>query len=209
MSPLAGRFIGRDPIGYVGSPFNLFEYVKSQPLFRTDPSGKIPPIAIVPIIIIPLIFQGCNSAPKPRGEDVCCYEAFNAGWDKGAIGGVICCDGRKVSCVWQEGGWNATDPKAVKIVDKCVKKHEDDHHQRLGACTPDIPSLYRPRSYVNHDKDECLAYRVEYQCLKSSISECGGDSICTTEVNKEIAQVALVGSSHCRAANIPADPNSF
>ncbi len=35
-----GRFVGRDPIGYKGSSWNLHEYVKGGPVRRTDPSGK-------------------------------------------------------------------------------------------------------------------------------------------------------------------------
>jgi len=34
-----GRFIGRDPIGYMGSPWNLYEYVNAKPNFAADPLG--------------------------------------------------------------------------------------------------------------------------------------------------------------------------
>ena len=39
MSPLAGRFLGRDPIGYQGSSFNVYEFLESKSLDATDPSG--------------------------------------------------------------------------------------------------------------------------------------------------------------------------
>lgn len=39
MSPSAGRFLGKDPIGYKGSPFDLYEYVKGHPLVERDPMG--------------------------------------------------------------------------------------------------------------------------------------------------------------------------
>jgi RHS repeat-associated protein len=39
MSPSAGRFLGRDPIGFKGSPFDLVEYVKGYPLVERDPMG--------------------------------------------------------------------------------------------------------------------------------------------------------------------------
>jgi len=35
-----GRFVSRDPIGYEGSEWNLYEYVGGTPLTRTDPIGK-------------------------------------------------------------------------------------------------------------------------------------------------------------------------
>lgn len=39
MSPSAGRFLGRGPIGFKGSPFDLVEYVKGHPLVERDPMG--------------------------------------------------------------------------------------------------------------------------------------------------------------------------
>ncbi|TWT84398.1 tRNA nuclease WapA precursor [Planctomycetes bacterium CA13] len=35
----SGRFCSRDPIGYEGSKWNLYEYVESRPVSNTDPSG--------------------------------------------------------------------------------------------------------------------------------------------------------------------------
>ncbi len=35
----SGRFCSRDPIGFEGSTWNLFEYVGSQPMIGSDPSG--------------------------------------------------------------------------------------------------------------------------------------------------------------------------
>ena len=56
-------FISRDPIGYKGSPFDLYEFLDSSPLFRMDPSGKNPAIIIlVPILIFA---QGCGRKPTP------------------------------------------------------------------------------------------------------------------------------------------------
>ncbi len=37
---ISGRFCSRDPIGFVGSPWNLYEYGNSGPMSGTDPSGK-------------------------------------------------------------------------------------------------------------------------------------------------------------------------
>ena len=36
-----GRWVNRDPIGYAGSPWNLYQYVNSMPLNGLDPSGLI------------------------------------------------------------------------------------------------------------------------------------------------------------------------
>ena len=49
MSPLAGRFIGRDPIGYAGSAWNTYEYVYGKPLILGDPIGLIGSICGSPL----------------------------------------------------------------------------------------------------------------------------------------------------------------
>jgi RHS repeat-associated protein len=40
MSPSAGRFLGRDPIGFEGSEWGLYEFVDSKPLIDADPFGE-------------------------------------------------------------------------------------------------------------------------------------------------------------------------
>ncbi|XZE21890.1 RHS repeat-associated core domain-containing protein [Pirellulaceae bacterium SH449] len=39
MSPLAGRFLGRDPIGYAGSEWALYEFIDGRVMVLTDPAG--------------------------------------------------------------------------------------------------------------------------------------------------------------------------
>ena len=38
-NPALNRFISRDPLGYAGSPINLYKYCDDDPLDATDPSG--------------------------------------------------------------------------------------------------------------------------------------------------------------------------
>jgi len=42
--PWLGRFVGRDPIEFRGSKWNLYEYVKGKPSKLVDPSGMQPPV---------------------------------------------------------------------------------------------------------------------------------------------------------------------
>jgi RHS repeat-associated protein len=39
MSPIAGRFLSRDPIGYAGGKETLYSYCESKPSIRIDPTG--------------------------------------------------------------------------------------------------------------------------------------------------------------------------
>ena len=41
MSPKSGRFLTRDPVGYNGSPFGLYESLLSNPIRYADPTGFI------------------------------------------------------------------------------------------------------------------------------------------------------------------------
>jgi hypothetical protein len=38
---VGGRFVSRDPIGFMGSDYGLYEYCSSKPLISLDPSGEI------------------------------------------------------------------------------------------------------------------------------------------------------------------------
>jgi len=42
MSPIAGRFLGRDPIGFEGSGSLLYDFLRGDTLEKLDPSGLIP-----------------------------------------------------------------------------------------------------------------------------------------------------------------------
>ncbi len=41
-SPTTARWMSRDPLGYEASPWNLYEYVGSNPVTAVDPSGNKP-----------------------------------------------------------------------------------------------------------------------------------------------------------------------
>ena len=49
---VAGRFVSRDPVGFEGSQWNLFEYINSRSLVYLDPHGEAIPVAAVPVIAI-------------------------------------------------------------------------------------------------------------------------------------------------------------
>ncbi|WP_430453468.1 RHS repeat-associated core domain-containing protein [Rhodopirellula europaea] len=70
--PKAGRFIGRDPIGYDGSPWNLYTYHFSSPVVGTDPTGNEKDegeSTDVPLPKNPECCEGfCIGAPKSGGN---------------------------------------------------------------------------------------------------------------------------------------------
>jgi hypothetical protein len=68
-APSIGRFMSRDPIGYEGSDWGLYEFVDSQPLNNTDPkglSGWIPfPSTPNQPCINPITGLPCDQTPAP------------------------------------------------------------------------------------------------------------------------------------------------
>jgi RHS repeat-associated protein len=215
MSPIAGRFLGRDPIGYAGSPDDLYEFLESRTLFFTDPLGKIgiPPPTIccggVNIYIGPGAIHGCCgnkvysvrtqccdvTGPlihTKRNQAQCCAAAFAAGLHiVGGVltgGGVICCDGKEVSCSWQP---TLTDPQSTQFIEECTLKHEDDHH---GAqpCSSQCPGLARNEMpwYWDEDWEECHAYRIEWHCLKAKQSQCNTLQ-CRIDIDERMSQILV------------------
>ncbi|QDV44440.1 tRNA3(Ser)-specific nuclease WapA precursor [Stieleria neptunia] len=76
-----GRFGSRDPIGYDGSPNNLYEYVSSETLNSLDPTGKIGVIAGCAIVgTVGLVgclakhraWDNSNGARNPTGAERAC-----------------------------------------------------------------------------------------------------------------------------------------
>jgi RHS repeat-associated protein len=55
-----GRWVNRDPIGYRGSPYNLYEYARGAPIVATDAYGKFPWW----LIVFPFL-EGCRRAAPP------------------------------------------------------------------------------------------------------------------------------------------------
>jgi RHS repeat-associated protein len=61
MSPKSGRFLGRDPIGYKGSPYDLYEYCESNSIARVDPDGTIA-VPIVAAVAVTAVMACMTSA---------------------------------------------------------------------------------------------------------------------------------------------------
>ncbi len=78
MSGLTGRFLTRDPIGYEGSPYNMYKFLKCTPLAKRDPSGLID-------FGCDLLFEKCNGKAEDllelcidRGWGNLCYPGYYA-----------------------------------------------------------------------------------------------------------------------------------
>jgi hypothetical protein len=138
---------------------------------------------------------------KPRSEEDCCAAAKAAGLAGTSWGGVICCDGRKVSCYWTDGTWIDGNEKAKTIINKCIKEHEDVHHSHIPDCSSDCPSLTRPPWKEGQDPNEgeCVGYAAEIACLNRSKNECGDDNTCKSWIDHMINDRTRQRESFCNA----------
>lgn len=172
-----GRWINRDPIGEEDGP-NLYTFVANNSISKFDPVG----------------LSGCSRAPCADP----CGDAKKQGLNGSSIAGVVCCGGKKYNCVWTSGGISgASNNKAVEIVNKCANAHEDDHHDDIDC--PRGPGITRPpfKKGKNPKSEECSAYKVHLNCLKTSISACDGNPQCINQVLAEIKQVNARIKANC------------
>ena len=136
MSPSAGRFLNRDPIGWRAGQFSIYAYLNDRPVSGLDPSG---------LCQKKRTDKECCDAAKTTKATGAALDAvskmINSGINYdgkddsiagGSIGGVICCDGRKVSCVWEsDGNTNLKNKKGREIIDLCITEHEKEHEGQL------------------------------------------------------------------------------
>ena len=164
------RWLNRDPIGERGGR-NLYGYVGNNAITGWDSFG--------------LVF-GCSAAPDPCEDP--CGDAKRKGYDGGDYGGVVCCGGKKYTCVWKPG--ETTNKKAQEIAAMCIRSHERKHFDDTYPC-PKSGGVTRPhfRPGVDDEKAECSAYQRQLACLNDNLNRCGGDSACEQDVRGEIARV--------------------
>ncbi|AQT67438.1 Cell wall-associated polypeptide CWBP200 [Anaerohalosphaera lusitana] len=115
--PQMGRFLTRDPLGYYLDGLNLFEYTKSLPLNRLDPSG--------------LFYMVPPHVPKPSPEELCDDWIEDESDDMNWINDIphcptnLPCDGSNPdSDIWEDP--KDADQKYHPGADKCIRgKYED------------------------------------------------------------------------------------
>jgi hypothetical protein len=180
--------VSRDPIGYRGGA-SLYAYSGGVPVNGTDPQG--------------LAYQPCPpKCPKNkrRSPGTCCNDAKNGGMAAGSAAGVVCCDGRKVSCAWLPDGGVPGNSASNGIISDCLLDHEKDHWSDIPACSPQCGTLSRPpfRPGAEPAAEECNAYRVELDCLTRSRVRCNGNPTCEQAVDIRTNFVSKQILSYCQ-----------
>ncbi|MFN7447545.1 MAG: RHS repeat domain-containing protein, partial [Pirellula sp.] len=68
MSPKSGRFLGRDPIEFEGSEWDLYEYCESNPMVWSDPNGTA-------VFVIPIVGAGSGAAAAAAAKAAAAFGA--------------------------------------------------------------------------------------------------------------------------------------
>jgi hypothetical protein len=142
-----------------------------------------------------------GATPQAGGGSAgdCCSAALAQHLDQGDLGGIICCNGTKIACVWQANlNREVSDAASRPIVERCVRVHESTH---LGQVDCTGAAVERPnfRAGVDANASECAAYRAEIQCYNARINDCGTDTGCRNAVTTELAFAQRQRTAFCGA----------
>ncbi len=121
-----GRWLTRDPIGYVGSEWNLYEYVASRPINATDPDGLITPPERPPCVGIGDWVRRARSCDAEDNR-ICKFACIDAGY----VGGFAeSCDLYIFACFDPEQVWTSTGQTC-----KCDRDPGADKKRKKWRCT--------------------------------------------------------------------------
>ncbi len=133
-----------------------------------------------------------------RSDRECCRDAKAEGLHKvdgiDSAGGVICCDGKKVACVW--GDYSKFTDTAEDAMIKCIETHERVHFDHISDCPNKKPHLDRPgfRDGIEEDKAECEAYRKQLECLNRERKKARDEPQAEQELINIIDQIKKVAN---------------
>lgn len=145
-----------------------------------------------------------NGDVVPTVEDCC--KAKQPTWPIGKMGNSFCCNKKPVACTnpsmtkWSDAQstLNLYHATSEAIFDACVKMHEDEHTRQQPRCATDerIDCGVSKSGMTEEEApmNECVASRVEAQCLNTLIGSCP-DDWCRFLVNEMIKGVKDYGNT--------------
>ncbi|MGE3108826.1 MAG: RHS repeat-associated core domain-containing protein [Phycisphaerales bacterium] len=227
-----GRWTRRDPIGYADG-MGLFQYVQSRVVVWRDPNGlepfrdpldwirPRPPAEPIPTCSTRIGDLCPHNGPSDipvdyyLSDDECCVRAEREGCNPPRdidgtrdIGGVICCQGRRVACSW--GGhircFTPACELAKYLLNICTVTHERDHFD-VTSCACCEYAICRPFPVLGsttRDEEECHAYCVQAGCLRVVWNwvQLTGDSVAICRVFSYLKDWCENVSEYCGAAGI-------
>ncbi|WP_222435500.1 RHS repeat domain-containing protein [Allorhodopirellula solitaria] len=145
---LLGRFSSRDPIGYEGSPYGLYEFLSSAPVIYSDSAGLSTELieAMEPA-------AACNYSDKIDCDEACRVALADPNIRKNSVGTVICNDGLKCPCFFGIKARNIM-PGQCPALERIVIDHEREHFKDV-ECPKEGIDRGMPKPEVNMKDREC------------------------------------------------------
>ena len=113
----------------------------------------------------------------------------------------MCCDGRKVICVWKHNYAGITG-KAAQLVHDCIYEHEAVHLPETINCTigQRCTTELKRGGVIWWDTygSECRAYKREVRCLQRARNKCGDDTFCRSNIRIFLEQAADQRDAYCK-----------
>ena len=209
MSGLTGRFLSRDPIGFKGSEWDLYELFNTKVLVERDPSGLGGGGALAGFarccggVTYDSRTNCCDGSNiiSMRSCEVCCSEVRRIKAAQNTpikdYGFTACCDGKWCACNTKDTWTHITNSKSKDIIASCVDKHEKTHfpdHPDPCECGKIARRGQQDRYW--EDWNECEGYSTEYSCLRRNKSLCNGDLECEYDVEQRMGSVVLLAQGH-------------
>jgi RHS repeat-associated protein len=162
--PDLGRWQTVDPIGFDAGDWNVYRYAGGRPVGAADPGGLGPTLPGHPR-------HPCATHPGGPCQYVKEHEPWMFG---GALGFVLCCEGKPYPC-------GQLPPGAPPELLVCIKAHERHHIPDTDCtCRYATPPLSRQFCYgiwrdpARRSASECEAWRLSFYCLVTEmLRKCG------------------------------------
>jgi hypothetical protein len=163
-----GRFVSRDPVGFLSDGVNLYVYVSNKPVMAVDPSGlQVGRDNIRPKLPYWPENDDCKKACALASERIASGQ-----WNEGGNSGIVVCyNGIMCACRVPAQGHPA--PGVCWPYDYCVITHEVLHFKEYEPCL-NLTGFYRakpPDGYDNPDRwnyaFECSKRRDSLKCLEN------------------------------------------
>ncbi|MBK8180814.1 MAG: hypothetical protein IPK67_18365 [Planctomycetes bacterium] len=173
-----GVWLSRDILGQTDGP-GLTQFCQSNPNARLDASG-LKARAMMP-------HEPPSTGPSVSiiVDEFCCLLALANGQSEGDYGGVVCCYGKPVPCVWIPSAHNQGEGKrkANGIIYGCAKEHERAHIDRgdvadfqcrgsHGWKTGERPTFVGTMTEDDQRKSEEEKGLAERECVRGGESDC-------------------------------------
>lgn len=177
--PQTGRYIESDPVGFSGG-ISAYLYAYANPLRSYDPLG----------LEAERNWTCCDPPLRKMTDQECCNHPVVQPRSI-AVGGVVCCMGRIVSCVF-DYNLPRTYGYYNEAVKQCIIEHENRHWQDTPKCSCNTVEHMPGKPGMSEQEVECPAYQVGLDCLHKRKDRCP-DRYCHQALKEAITDTMNAG----------------